>query len=113
MAPHLAGALALHCEKILMPIQILKDIQPHHLPMIWRELQKKYGFNTTEWETSFEQAFERTPRGTEKVEFFLVFGVQAINPILNRIHHRPFDYPTFIRLAEAVIAHAPASGKPA
>lgn len=86
-----------------MPIQILHDIQPHHLPLIWRELKIRYGFNTVAWEATFEQAFERKPRGTERVEFFLSFGAQTINPILNRVLHRVWDYPTFLRLAEFVV----------
>jgi hypothetical protein len=86
-----------------MPIQILHDIQPHHLPLVWRELKLRYGFNTAAWENSFEQAFERRPRGTERVEFFLCYGAQTINPILNRVLHRSWDYPTFLRLVEYIV----------
>ena len=86
-----------------MPIGILKDIQPHHLPIVWDELRQRFGFNVSAWEKAFETEFDKRKPGTEKVEFFLIYGSQAINPLLNRILQRPFNYPTFLRLTEFVV----------
>ncbi len=82
---------------------ILKKIKPHHLPMVWQELHDRFGFEAAEWKRKFESELKRQPRGTEPVEFILVFGVKRINPILNEIMRRPEGYPSFMLMVEEVV----------
>lgn len=85
-----------------MPV-LLKAIRPHHLPMIWEALHKRFGFEIPAWKEKFEMAYKKQPRGMERVEFMLVFGVRQIDPVINQILGRPFAYSSFLKMVDELI----------
>jgi hypothetical protein len=77
-----------------------------YINLVWRELQKRFGFPLKEWNKRFDD-YCRKKNLVDRIEAFYVFGNEVINPILNELLCRRSGYPTFQNLVTYVIAKEP------
>ena len=73
------------------------------MKLTWQELHDRFGFDLKGWKKRFQEGFSRQPRNVGETEYFLIFGNDYINPVLNELLCRNRNYPTFNRLVEYLL----------
>lgn len=84
--------------------EIENDFEEKDIDRTFDLLKEKFGFNVQAWREQFENYFmQHATRTQTRVEFFLRFGNEFIDPVLNRILGRREQFPTFNRMVEYVV----------
>lgn len=80
------------------------DFEEKDIDRTFDLLKEKFGFNIQAWREQFENYFmQHATRKQTRTEFFLLFGNEYINPVLNKILGRRAQFPTFNRMVEYVV----------
>ena len=87
----------------MLPRNIIDQYSEHHITLAWRELHERFGFDLKGWKQLFRDQFMKQPRNTTELDYFLIFGNQFINPVLNDILRRRQGFPTFNKFMDYII----------
>lgn len=73
-----------------------------HIPLVWDELEERFGVNVKRWKEKFNKAFLEQPHAVSRVEFFRRFLIENFNNHLNHILCRNSYHGTINSLLDYV-----------
>ena len=84
-------------------LTVANDFQEIHIPYVWEELHARFGFDIQKWSKDKFPMYLRQQRHASRLDAFMTFGNDRINPLLNELLCRPVNHPTFNRLLHHVL----------
>jgi len=85
---------------------IFDDMDDLHIQKVWDELTDSFGFPEKGWRQKFKTYLDKQPRDVTAPSSFLRFGMDNINPILNKLLLRSEGTDTFNRLVIYIIENS-------
>lgn len=73
----------------------LSDFEEMHIKLTFKELNERFGFDLKFWNKKFYDALKEQPRSVDERGYFLRWGNDNVNPLLNQILGRRTLHDTF------------------
>ncbi len=87
-----------------IPKDVAEVMDELDIDKTWDYLEKTFRLNKTRWKKDFEDAYVKSTRAYSKLELFIRYGHQNIQPGLNIILFRKDNYPTWINMIRYIVA---------
>lgn len=79
-----------------------EDFEEGHMPLVWDELEVRFGVNTKKWKEKFEKQFLEQPHSMSRLRFFRAFMIENFNGPINHLLCRHSIHGTMNALMDYV-----------
>ena len=87
----------------IIPREIAAVFDELDIDRTWDYLEKTFHLNKKKWKADFEQAYVKATREISKVELFVRYGREKIQPLLNQLLFRDPKHPTWFMLIRYIV----------
>lgn len=92
-----------HPDDKLIPPDLMTTFNEEHIELIWQYLNQRFSINLAKWKEFFAIRCN-VSRSIPPCELFVRFGIEHLEPSLNKLLYRPAGHPTWISLIRYVIS---------